>query len=260
MSSLAGKVAVVTGAGRGIGRGMAAALAREGAAVLVASRSQGAIDDTVDEIRAAGGTAQGHSLDVGNEDEVRAMIAAAAERFGRLDILINNAQGFGPPGGSDITQDYVAIEDVTNDVWDHTIRTGLTATLWAMQAALPYLREGGGRIVNMSSAAGIIGQPGMLPYNCAKEAIRSLTRTAAREWGKYGITVNVVCPLVKTRALEEWSRVSPELSDALLAEVPLGRYGTPQDAGDLAVFLASDASRYMTGMTFMLDGGSTMLT
>jgi len=260
MPALQGKVAIVTGAGRGIGRGMAEALAREGASVLVASRSQGGIDEAVDSIRTAGGTAEGLSLDVGNESEVRAMVGAAVDRFGRLDILINNAQSFGAASGSEITQDYVAIEDVTNDQWDNTIRTGLTASLWAMQEALPHLRERGGRIINMASAAGIIGQPGMLPYNCAKEALRSLTRTAAREWGRYGITVNVVCPLVKTRALAEWTRISPDQSDALLAEVPLGRFGTLEDAGDLAVFLASDASKYMTGMTFMLDGGSTMLT
>jgi len=260
MGVLDGKVAIVTGAGRGIGRGMAEGLAASGAEVLVASRSPDAIEETVSAIRAAGGSAQGHACDVGNEAEVRQMVSAAVEQFGRLDVLINNAQSFGSSSGRGITQDYVAVEDVTNDEWENTLRSGLTASLWAMQAAFPHLRHNGGRIINMSSAAGIKGQPGMLPYNCTKEAIRALTRTAAREWGQYGITVNVVCPLVKTRALAQWTETAPDLSDALLAEVPMRRYGAPEDAGDLAVFLASDASRYMTGMTFMLDGGSCMMT
>jgi NAD(P)-dependent dehydrogenase (short-subunit alcohol dehydrogenase family) len=254
------KVAIVTGAGRGIGRGIAVALADVGMQVVVASRSESSVKSAVDEIEAAGGVAHGLQVDIGDRAAVFSMVERTIETFGRLDMLVNNAQGFGPahaPASAPIIQ---PLETFDEDEWEHTIRTGLTATLWAMKAAFPHMKEHGGRIVNFASEFGMIGREGAAAYNSAKEGIRGLSRTAAREWGKYGITVNVITPMVRTSALEAFEVADPAGMEAVRNEIPLRRFGDPlRDAGGLAQFLASDASSYLTGMNFMLDGGHCMV-
>ena len=260
MTNIEGKVAVVTGAGRGIGRGIAIAFGRAGTKVIVSSRSEPSMNKVIDEIKAAGGTANGVTCNVGVRDQVFSLIDRAREAFGPVDILVNNAQSFGPaknPTGSIIPQ---PLETFDEDEWEHTMRTGLLSTLWGMKAVFPYMKDRGGKIINVCSLAGLTGVPGMAAYGATKEGVRSLSRTAAREWGKYKINVNVINPHVRSDAMNEFEKANPEYMASILASIPLGRHGDAvEDAGGLAVFLASSASDYLTGGTFMLDGGMTMV-
>lgn len=256
MKQLQGKVAIITGAGRGIGRAIATVYAKEGASVVVASRTPSTVDDVVAEIRRDGGIAIGVPIDVGHKDQVYAMVEKAVKEFGTIDILVNSAQGFGTeakPIGATLT---VPIEDTDDAEWDYTMRTGALATLWAMKAAFPYLKQHGGKVINFGSVSGQVCFGGFTSYNATKEAIRAISRTAAREWGKYGINVNVVNPLLGTGAYEAFSATNPEEAKGLVEQTAMKRMGDPvKDGGPLAVFLASDASNYITGMTFMLNGG-----
>ncbi|GGC17033.1 short-chain dehydrogenase [Novosphingobium marinum] len=251
------KVAIVTGAGRGIGRAIAHAYAKEGAMVVVASRTPSTVERVAKEITDAGGTAIGFACDVGHRDQVFACVEKAVEEFGALHIVVNNAQGFGTEADPQPSTVFVACEDTDEDEWEYTFRTGATASLWFMKAAFPHLKKAGfGRIVNFASSSGQVGFEGNTCYNATKEAIRALTRTAAREWGQYGITVNCINPALETRAFDKWKTARPEFVEALKEKIPVRRLGDPEvDAGPIAVFLASEGSGYMTGGTFMLEGG-----
>ena len=259
MGSVTGKVAIVTGAGRGIGRGIAITYGRAGAKVVVASRTPASVESVVREIRSEGGTALGVTCDVGQREQVFDAVSGAVHEFGTVDILVNNAQAFGPaakPSGTWILQ---PLETFDEDDWEHTYRTGLLATLWGMKAVFPYMKEHGGKIINLNSMAGQVGMAGSAAYNATEEGVRALTRTAAREWGKYRINVNVVSPSVRTDGLDKFERENPEMIKAALQNVPLGRFGDPiEDVGPLALFLGSSDSDFITGMTFMLDGGLFM--
>jgi len=256
---LEGKVAIVTAAGRGIGRGIARLFAREGAKVVVASLGEEECAITVDEIRAAGGTATAKATNVGLKDEVVSMVRFAVESHGQLDILVNAAQSFGTqakPTGATVP---TPVQDYSDEEIAWTFATGLSGSLWAMQAAFPYMRDRGGRIINFGSWYGKAGQEGTLAYNLTKESIRALTRTAAREWAKYGITVNVINPAAKTDAAAYVEQNNPEAFAQALAMIPMGRFGDPEgDIAPVAVFLASAASGYVTGHTFEVDGGLLM--
>ena len=259
MNRLAGKTAIVTGAGRGIGRGIAVAFAREGASVVVASRTKATVDSAVSEIVAEGGTAIGVACDVGQRDEIFAMVNTAVDAFGAVNILVNNAQGFGKAAQPTSTPQLTPLEDFDEDEWEYTFRTGALATLWGMKAVFPWMKDRGGKIINFRSSLGQIGGEGTAAYNATKEAIRALSRTAAREWGKYKINVNVINPAVVTDAMLGYLNAHPEQAEAMLGQVPLRRWGDPvKDAGGLAVFLASSDADYLTGMTFQLDGGGSM--
>lgn len=257
---LVGRTAIITGAGRGIGRGMAIAMAQEGAQVVVSSRSAGPIDAVVEEIRREGGTAIGIACDVGDKAAIETTVRQTVESFGGLDILVNNAQSFGraekPSGHPVITP----LEDFDDGEWEHTFRTGATASYWFMKQAFPHLKASGeGRIINFGSHWGQMGYEGAAAYNATKEAIRGLTRTAAREWGRYGITCNVIVPAIETDALIEYAGHHPERMDAMVATIPMRRYGDPvEDAGRIAAFIASRDARHLTGMTFNVNGGYFM--
>jgi len=265
VTKLVGKVAIVTGAGRGIGKGIAIRLAKEGARVVVASRSRDTVDQVVQTIDSAGGSAIGVAVNVGSRDQVNRMVACASEAFGQVDILVNNAQSYGLPGSSDIYPCITPLEQLSEAAWDNTYQTGLKGTLYGMWGVFPAMRDRHwGRIINLGSRMGVVSTPGLAAYNCTKEAIRSLTRTAAREWAKYGITVNCINPVIATDAVlthfdelgarnaEERRRMMDAQAEKML---PMG-YGDPErDGGGLAAFLASDDSRFLTGMTFLLDGG-----
>ena len=252
---LTGKVAIVTGASRGIGRAIAEEYAREGASVVVASRTAGSVEAVAADIRKAGGEAIGIACDMGNRAQILAMVAQAAERFGGIDILVNNAQGFGTRAQPRVANPPTPLEDFTEAEWDWVFDTGLKGTLFAMQAAFAHLKaRGGGAIINFGSMRGTIATPFTAAYNATKEAIRVLSRTAANEWGQYGIRVNVINPVIATDAYH--ADVPTEAARAAFAgTIPLRFVGEPRDAARVAVFLAADDSRYLTGQTLYTDGG-----
>ena len=255
--SLEGKVAIVTGAGRGIGRAIAIAYGLEGAKVVVASRTPATVDAVAQEVRDAGGEAIGIACDVGKRDQVFACVEQTVAAYGSVHILVNNAQGFGTEANPQPSTVFVACEDTDEDEWEYTLRTGPTASLWFMKAVFPHLKaQNYGKIINFASSSGQIGFEGNTCYNSAKEAIRALSRTAAREWGQYGINVNVINPALETRAFDAWKTARPDFVEALKDKIPMRRLGDPaRDAGPLAVFLAGPGSDYITGSTFMLEGG-----
>jgi NAD(P)-dependent dehydrogenase (short-subunit alcohol dehydrogenase family) len=259
MADITGKVVIVTGAGRGLGRGMAITYGRAGAKVVVSSRSKSTVDSVVTTINRDGGTAIGITCDVGVRDQVYDLINQTVMTFGALDILVNNAQSFGTAAKSSPTINQQPLESYDEEEWDHIYRTGLLGTLWGMKAAFPHMRNRGGKIINFGSASGHVGLEGFGAYNAVKEGVRALTRTAAREWGKYHINVNVVVPVVRTDGMDEYERLHPDRLETQRLQIPLRRYGDPiSDMGPLGVFLASSDSDYITGMTFMLDGGLFM--
>lgn len=250
MGKLDGKVAIVTGAGQGIGRGIAIAFSREGAKVVIAERKPETANAAADEIRGLGGEAVAIVCDVGNEEQVQSTVDRAAAQYGPIDILVNNAQGFVPLKG---------IEDVEEKHWDRSLRTGLIATWYCCRAVFPHMKDRGGKIINFASAAGIVGMEGMVTYNATKEAIRAFTRTAAREWGKYRINVNVICPSAMSPQMVWRQQMFPEEHEKHLEAVALHRVGDPEkDVGRVAIFLASEDSDFITGHTFMVDGGFHM--
>ena len=244
-----GKTVIVTGAGQGIGRGIALHLGKHGANIVVAEWKAHRMQRTVDELTVLGIAALGAECDVGNRASIEAMVAATVERFGRVDALVNNAQTFRPQA---------AVEQIAADDADVFYRSGPLGTLWAMQAVFPHMRaQGWGRIVNVGSASGIVGLHGYGAYNMSKEAIRALTRTAAREWGPSGIVVNCFCPGAASKRGSEGVERAAQHGRALVMDRPIERLGDPEDdIAPVVLFLCSDACRYLTGQTFMVDGGA----
>ena len=241
---LEGKVALVTGAGAGIGEGIARRFADEGAKVVVAEldwKSGQAVAEAV------GGTFVG--TDVSDRAQVENAVQTALSEFGSIDIVVNNAWGGGSIG---------RVERKTDERLAQGIAVGYYGPFWAMRAAFPHMKERGwGRIINMCSLNGVNAHMGTLEYNAAKEALRALTRTAAREWAATGITVNAICPAAKSQAFFQAIGQYPELEAMADAANPMGRMGDPYaDIAPVAVFLAGDGSRYLTGNTLFVDGGS----
>jgi NAD(P)-dependent dehydrogenase (short-subunit alcohol dehydrogenase family) len=232
-----------------VGRGIAVHLAKGGAHVVVAEWKPDLLDAAVAEIEALGATALGVRCNVMERDEIDAMVATTVDRFGRVDALVNNAQTFRP---------LAPIADVTEDDVDVFHRSGVKGTLWAMQAVHPHMAaQGWGRIVNFASSMGITGGRGFAAYNASKEAVRALTRTAAREWAADGIVVNAIAPAAADHHGE--AAMQSEGYRIFVENCPMGRQGDPElDIGPLAWFLCSDACRYLTGHTFMADGGAFM--
>ena len=242
-----GKIAVVTGASRGIGRGIALALAEAGARVVCASRDLARLETVVAEIAAAGGTAYAQVVDVGSRESIEGLISSTVAAHGRIDILVNNAG---------ITRDNLLLR-MKQAEWDDVIATNLTSVFIATQAVLkPMLKQRGGSIINVGSVVGLAGNAGQANYAAAKAGLIGFSKSIAREVASRGIRVNVVAPgfidTDMTHALPEAAK------QALLAGVPLGRTGTPQDIAGLVVYLASDAASYVTGQTISVDGGFHM--
>ncbi|HZR11937.1 MAG TPA: SDR family oxidoreductase [Acidimicrobiia bacterium] len=247
---LEGRVAVVTGAGDGIGHGIARRFAAEGAKVLVAEIDGPKGASVAEELqRDFGADARSIDTDVANKDDVLAMIECARDTWGGVDVLVNNAWG-----GGRLSR----VEHKTDELFDHGFHVGFYGPFWAMQAAFPLMKEKGyGRIVNLCSLNGVNAHMGTAEYNSAKEALRALTRTAAREWAPYGIVANVICPGAKTAASRAVFQQHPELEAAADAANPMGRLGDPErDIAPVALFLASEDARYLTGNTLFVDGGS----
>lgn len=251
MSRLKGRVALITGAGRGIGRGIALELAREGADIVIAEIDQESGQRTAKEIESVGQRALAVTTDVRVREQVQAAVASAVDRFGTVDILVNNAQ---------IQRQQVSFEDTSDDDMDVVLTSGIHATFYFMQACLPQLRKSGGKVINVASAAGLLGHPGWTSYAVAKEGIRALTKVAAREWGVHKINVNAICPAAETPSFRLWRDANPELAKEMTDAIPLGHLGDPEaDIGRAVVFLASNDSDFITGMTMMVDGGQTIL-
>jgi len=249
MHSVAGKVIVVTGSGRGVGLGIAKHLGAGGARVVVAEWKPELLDTAVAELTDLGVDVLGVRTNIMERDEIDAMVAATVERFGRVDGIVNNAQTFRP---------LADMATVSADDVDVFYTSGVKGSLWAMQAVYPHMAaQGWGRIVNFASSMGITGGRGFGAYNASKEAIRALTRTAAREWAPDGIVVNCIAPAAADHHGD--AAKQSEGYRVFVENCPMGRQGDPEtDIGPLAWFLCSDACRYLTGHTFMADGGAFM--
>jgi NAD(P)-dependent dehydrogenase (short-subunit alcohol dehydrogenase family) len=251
---LEAKVAIVTGAGRGIGRGIASELAKEGAKVAVTSMTLANAEKVAEAIESEGGQALAIECDVNDKGAIDAMVESTLDKWGAVDVLVNNAQGSMGTGQTASKP----FEEMTGDDMYANFLGGPLATMWAMQAVFPYMKEHGGRIINTSSLNGQVGRVFTAHYNAAKEGIRAITRTAAREWAKYGITVNVVSPTILSDGVSKAIEKAPQFADVLISGTPLRAIGEPWEVGRIMAFLGSDDSRLITGMTFMLDKGRIM--
>jgi NAD(P)-dependent dehydrogenase (short-subunit alcohol dehydrogenase family) len=248
MERLKGRVAIVTGAGQGIGRGIARRYAREGAAVVVAELREELGRRTAEELRSLGAEALLLATNVAKKEHVERMIGDTLARFGRLDVLVSNAQGFTP---------LVPLERKTDDMLRLSLDSGLWATFWAMRAAFPHMKaQGGGRMINFGSRSGRDGNYYTADYNATKEGIVGLSRSAAREWGPYNVLVNVICPGAASPGYLAYREANPEQAAELESLIPLRRQGDPEhDIGGVALFLATEDSDYLTGHVLYVDGG-----
>ena len=244
MFSLKDKVALVTGASQGIGRDTALALAEAGAKVAVAARNEGKLAALVKDVVAAGGEAFAVKMDVADAEQVKAGFKGILEKFGRLDILVNNAA---------ITRDGLALR-MKQDDWDAVIRTNLTgAHLCIQQALLPMMRARAGRIINLTSVVAQTGNAGQANYVAAKAGLIGLTKAIAMEIASRNITVNAIAPgFIETPMTEV---LSGEVKESLKTRIPLGRMGCPRDVAAAIVFLASDEAGYITGHVLDVNGG-----
>jgi NAD(P)-dependent dehydrogenase (short-subunit alcohol dehydrogenase family) len=252
-TNLSGHTIIVTGGTRGIGLGIVRALAKAGAELMITGRKPQRLEQVAKELEEAGVPHRTMQADVADRAACFAVIDATVEAFGKLDGLVTNAQSFRP---------VTPLAEVEESDFDLVLETGPKGTLWLMQAALPHMQAlGRGRIVTMGSSMGNTGAPGYGPYSAAKEGVRSLTRTAAREWGRHGITVNCVCPASVAHRMPVGvdGSARSEAFAAMYKDQPLGRDGDPEtDIAPAVAFLLSDASQYITGQTLMVDGGGIM--
>lgn len=246
---LSGKTAIVTGGGRGIGRAIAEALATHGAAVALASRNEANLEATAAAIRAAGGTASWHACDVTAETEVEALRDAVLAEHGRIDILVNNA-GIDPH--------YAPMERTDPADWQHILDVNLTGVFLGCRiigsAMLAHER---GSIINISSIAGHVGLKRQVPYCATKGGVEQLTKALALDWAEQGVRVNAIAYGFIMTDLTNAVLTHKHIGPKLLARTAMGRFGTVEEVGGAAVFLASDAASYVTGSTVLVDGGWT---
>jgi len=245
--SLSGRLALVTGASQGIGRACALRLAKEGASVAVAARNQEKLNQLVNEIIAAGGKAAAFPLDVADEEQVKSAVKAAIMQFGKIDILVNNAG---------ITRDQLVMRMKRAD-WDAVLQTNLTSAYLCIQQVIgSMLKQRWGRIINISSVFGQMGQVGQANYAASKAGLIGLTMAIAREVGSRNITCNAVAPGFIETAMT--AVLSDEFKQNAVKQIPLGRVGTPEDVAATVAFLASDDAAYITGHVLNVNGGMLM--
>ncbi|MEG2634836.1 MAG: SDR family oxidoreductase, partial [Oscillospiraceae bacterium] len=234
MGIMDGKVVIITGGGKGggIGYGISTAFAKEGANLVITGRNTAKMDSAKEELeRLYGIQVLPVQADGGIEEQVKNVIDKAVEKFGKINVLINNAQN---------SASGVMLVDHTKEDFDRAIYSGLYAVFFYMKHAFPYLKETHGSVINFASGAGLFGKPGQSSYAAAKEGIRGLSRVAATEWGEFDVNVNIVCPLVMTDALVKWKEAYPEVYEQTIKGIPMRRFGDPEkDIGRTCIFLAS---------------------
>jgi NAD(P)-dependent dehydrogenase (short-subunit alcohol dehydrogenase family) len=247
---LTGKVAFVSGAGRGIGAAAARLFAREGARVLLAARTESQLAAVTEDIRSAGGSAEYVVCDLGDGDSIRAAIARTVDEFGRLDVAFNNGATIVPPG---------PLDQVVEADFDNVYAINLRGVFLAMQAEVAAIRAtaGKGAILNTSSIGSLKGNPELPAYGAVKRAVNSLTESAAITYGPEGIRVNTIAPgSTLTEMIREWDEASPGIIERLNAQTPLGRAAEPEEIAEAAAWLLSDKASYVTGVTLRVDGGA----
>lgn len=247
--SLAGKKALVTGASRGIGQVIAVAFAEAGADVALTARGAEGLAATAKQVRDLGREAVEISADLTGQETATAVVATAIEKLGQLDVVVNNA------GGSNFVVPFL---DMRLSGWEKILRLNLDTTMWICQAAGAHMTSrGSGSLINVASVAGLGASPFLAPYGAAKAAVVSLTRTLASEWGRTGVRVNALCPGWTATELNRNLWDTPDGGQATIANVPMARWGRAEEMAGPAVFLASDASSFMTGQVLAIDGGQT---
>ena len=246
-AELEGRVALVTGGSRGIGRAIGRRLAAEGAVVVLAARDRGRLSEAVGEIEADGGRAESVTVDVAERASVDAAIGGVLERHGRIDAVVNNAG---------VTRDNLVLRMKDED-WQAVLATNLTGVFLCTQAALrPMLKQRSGRIVNVTSVVGLVGNAGQANYAASKAGVVGFTKSVAREVASRGITVNAVAPgFIET---DMTAGMTDKAKAAVSAAIPMGRVGSPEDVAGTIVFLLSDAAGYITGQVLGVDGGFHM--
>jgi NAD(P)-dependent dehydrogenase (short-subunit alcohol dehydrogenase family) len=245
---LTGRCALVTGASRGIGAEIAVALARHGADLALNSRNPEALEKVADEIGELGRRAVVVPADVTDPETVREMVDAAVGGLGRLDVVVNNAGG---------TAFMVPFTQLRFAGWEKVMRLNVESVVHVLQAVAPHLLERGGSVVNVASVAGLGATPALTPYGASKAALISLTRSLAVEWASAGVRVNALCPGWTATELNRNLWENEQASAGLTAAIPMGRWGRAEEMAGPAVFLASDASSFMTGQVLVVDGGQT---
>jgi NAD(P)-dependent dehydrogenase (short-subunit alcohol dehydrogenase family) len=247
---LTGKVAVVTGGGQGIGRGIAKAFASEDAQIAVLDLDVDSAQSAAKECAGRGVRSEGMGCDVAERDQVEESIAQVVERLGGIDVVVTCALA---------KVKVQPFEETPLSGIEKMWRVGYLGVTNIMQVSLPHLRERRGNVINFGSGAGIGAAAGYASYGPVKEAVRAITRIAAKEWGRYGIRVNNICPFAKSDQFDEWAAANPDQAAMALASCTLGRVGDCElDIGRAAVFLASDDAAYITGHSLMVDGGQGM--
>ena len=248
MFKLSKKVAVVTGASRGIGRSMAETYARAGAHVICVSRNEDALNVVADGIKSNGGSASVIAINVSNLEEFQNLIKDTTDTYGSVDILVNNAG---------ITRDTLIVR-MSEEDWDTVIDVNLKGAFNGIKAVTrTMMRQRFGRIINISSVVGLTGNAGQVNYAASKAGLIGLTKATAKEIGSRGITVNCIAP--GYIATDMTGQMDDKAKDLLISQIPLGRIGSPDDIAATALFLASDEAGYITGQTFTVDGGMVMI-
>ena len=248
MDRLKGKVAIVTGSTSGIGIGIARLFAAEGAKVVICGRREAKGQAVVDMILGEGGEASYHFMDITAPESIEALIADTAEKYGKIDVLVNNAANVALKDGR--------VDELTIEMWDGIFQSDLRGTFYTTKCVLPYLQknENGGSIINIGSMASCAGDLGSTAYACAKAGVDMLTQYTALQYGKQNIRCNCVRPgLIVTP--ENEARVPQALKDIFTSNIMVNRYGCPEDIGHMCVYFASDESQYVTGQIINVDGG-----
>lgn len=250
MPELDGKVALITGGSKGIGKAVALAYAREGADIALAARGPEDLERTAKEVEALGRRALAVPTDVSDNEQVKALVEKTTAELGTIDILVNNA-GAAPFMST--------MDSIREDGFEKYFRINFNSAFYCTHAVAPILLEkGSGSVVNMASVAGYIASPGLTYYSTAKAAMINLTKTVAREWAASGVRVNAIAPGWIETDLNEGARQDPGWYEGIRSMIPMGRWGTPEEVAAVALFLASDASSYMTGSIIVIDGGQTL--